>query len=239
MFDKSAVVAYCLISLGMSVNVAGAANISSLQNTGVGTYTWQVVSSFGGYVGNTTNTNTSLTPFANTAVDWTINSPGANPAGSTGSAQWIATANDGASITNQYYSYRTTFDLTTFDLWSVDIQGGWASDNRGRAIFVNGREITNYLSGLGVGVAADGLQDKNQGSSSLSFFEITSADSLLSGINTIDFVFRNGRGDTTSGLYVEFSRATATATATVPEPEMLFLFGIGGIAMFGFARRKI
>ena len=75
------------------------------------------------------------------------------------------------------YIYRTTFDLTGFDLSTVRITGTWATDNEGLALRVNG--------------AATGLTNTAQ-FPSFTPFSITSANAaLVNGVNTLEFVVQN------------------------------------------------
>ncbi len=79
------------------------------------------------------------------------------------------------------YVYRTSIDLTNFDLSTVTIRGKWASDNEGLAIRVNGTAVTgiDYLGANTYGT--------------LKGFTLDSviAPTLTGGINTIDFVVQN------------------------------------------------
>jgi len=78
------------------------------------------------------------------------------------------------------YVYRTSIDLTNFDLSTVTIRGKWASDNEGIAIRVNGTVVT-------------GLNNLVNSFGELKSFTLDSviAPTLTTGINTIDFVIIN------------------------------------------------
>ena len=78
------------------------------------------------------------------------------------------------------YVYRTSIDLTNFDLSTVTIRGKWASDNEGIAIRVNGTVVT-------------GLNNLVNSFGGLKSFTLDSviAPTLTTGINTIDFVIIN------------------------------------------------
>jgi hypothetical protein len=215
----------------------------NIQGTGVGTYTWQNTlrpsPGWGGYgASNTIQTNTSLTPFGATAVTTSTNAP--TDLDGTGGSSWISTNADfrTGNVGNSYYSYRTTFDLTGITPSSVNIQGLWASDNRGRGIFVNGVEINVSQYGYNnTTTAADGLNDRNQGTSSLETFTILgSLNALNAGLNTVDFVFYNGpnANAAAAGLFATFS----SATGNVPEPEVLVLMGLGALAFRASASRR-
>lgn len=201
---------------------------NNLHNTGASNqYSYMTQTTFDGVV----NTNTNTSHFGAFAVTSTSNVP-ADPTSATGAADWISpTADFNTSVTNTHYTYRTTFDLTGIDPSSVLIQGGWASDNKGRGIYVNGVEIATYISGVSGA-------DKNFGRSPLALFSISgTTDALLTGINTIDFVYRNGTGDSATGLYVEYS--SASGDSIIPEPEIIVLIGLGALALRVTSSRKI
>ena len=85
-------------------------------------------------------------------------------------------ANDGEGPGN--YVYRTQWDLTGFDLSTVQITGGWTSDNVGLALRVNG---------TATGITNTG----NFGSLNTFVINLTNAPTLTAGVNTIDFVVNN------------------------------------------------
>lgn len=74
------------------------------------------------------------------------------------------------------YTYQTTFNLTGYDLSKVAVVGGWAVDNAGTDILVNG--VSSGLTAAGFG--------------SLTPFTITSG--LVAGVNTLDFKADNAAG---------------------------------------------
>jgi hypothetical protein len=141
---------------------------------------------------------------------------------------WISIndASTGTAAKNQYYTYRTSFDLTGFDLNSVAISGLWASDNRGKAIYLNGTKITT-VDYYGTGTATQA----NYGVSSLKNFSIAGFNSfLVDGENYLDFQVRNDWNNAT-GLRVQIK------TATVPVPATVWLFSSGLFGLFGLRRR--
>jgi hypothetical protein len=106
---------------------------------------------------------------------WLLNGP---------NSKWIAPwANQNDSGTNGggniagNYTYQTSFDLTGYDVSKVRLVGGWAVDNLGTDILVNG--------------ASTGLTSPGFGG--LASFTITSAQGLLAGPNTLDFVVTNAQ----------------------------------------------
>lgn len=106
------------------------------------------------------------------------------------------------------YVYRTSIDLTNFDLSTVTIRGKWASDNEGLAIRVNGTAVTG-LDNLGANTFG-----------SLKSFTLDSviAPTLTGGINTIDFVIINADPVTGfTGLKIEdFEAVGFIAPNTAP-----------------------
>lgn len=71
------------------------------------------------------------------------------------------------------YSYETTFDLTGFDVSKVQLVGGWATDNAGLAILLNG---------LNTGIPGGGF-------STMVPFTITNG--LVAGTNKLEFKMNN------------------------------------------------
>jgi alpha-tubulin suppressor-like RCC1 family protein len=114
---------------------------------------------------------------------WMPNGPG---------SKWIAPQADqayppGVCNTSGGYTYRTTFDLTGFVPSTVVITGGWAADNGGQMILINGAVVD--------GVGATGY-------TGLTSFTIPSGP-LVAGVNTLDF-FVSDFG-CPSGVRVELS----------------------------------
>ncbi|MBK7660375.1 MAG: choice-of-anchor D domain-containing protein [Betaproteobacteria bacterium] len=95
------------------------------------------------------------------------------------------------------YTYRTTFNLTGFDVATASIKGNWAADSAGSALLLNG-VVTGHTTSS---------YDK------FASFDLTSG--FNSGVNTLDFVVIDSACPT--GLRVEMS-GTALATDVVPDP---------------------
>jgi hypothetical protein len=93
-------------------------------------------------------------------------------------SQWIAPqADQGTTAGNAEgdYTYETSFDLTGYPISKVQIVGGWAVDNTGKNILVNG--VSSGLTCPGFG--------------SLTPFTLTSANGLVAGKNILDFMVNN------------------------------------------------
>jgi hypothetical protein len=141
----------------------------------------------------------------------------------TSTVQWIAPdTSNGQSYSGGNYAldYRTSIDLTGFDPASVSIIGGWATDNQGTNILVNG-----HATGFG-----------SPSYSSLAPFTLSGSSGFFtSGINTIDFQWNNQGGP--GAVMVAFTSATANAAGNAPEPASFVLFG-AGLAGFAALRRR-
>ncbi len=138
----------------------------------------------------------------------------------TATSKWIGPRADtsgaaGLAQGNGTYVYRTTFDLTGLDRNSVLITGGWAIDNTGVSIKVNG-QATGLVNNNGFGAATT--------------FTLNSANAaFVDGVNTLDFEVQNV--DAVAGytaLRVVELRGTATLPGTPPTIEQQPRGGIAG-----------
>lgn len=134
-------------------------------------------------------------------------------------SRWIGPNND-ADVNGPVgpYTYRTTFDLTGFDISTASITGGWSTDNNGLDILING---------ISLGYATDFAQF------SIGFSAFSVGSGFVTGLNTLDFVVNNGGGPT--ALRVEM-RGTADLMA-VPEPGTLALVAMAALGA-GWVRRR-
>lgn len=108
----------------------------------------------------------------------------------------------GIASGNGTYVYRLTFDLTGLDLATVIITGGWAIDNAGLNIRLNGTDL--------------GLVNNN-GFGGLTPFTIDSSAPLVAGVNTLDFVVQNTDAQVGyTGLRVGNLRGLAALPGTPP-----------------------
>jgi hypothetical protein len=186
---------------------------------------------------------TGTSGLSNNDPNWTVTTPGGvttqgitispNPGwgaqpsfnATPGATNWInASGSSSSADAAGDYTYTTTFNLSGLNLASVDIFGGWASDNNSE-LFLNGVEIGSipYAGSY----------------NSFENFNITSG--FNSGLNVLSIIVTNGNGgsdlDGPTGLIAQVSGTANPITAT-PEPSSLALLGTGLLSLFGVARRK-
>jgi hypothetical protein len=130
---------------------------------------------------------------------------------STGAAsKWISIRADAATHNPEgEYIYRTTFDLTGFDLGTVILTGQFAPDDVG-SIFLN-----NVATRVNVCCYYQ-------------WFPFTLSSGFVAGVNTLDFVVENSGGGPT-GIRVDL--AGSGDASAVPEPGSWMLLIIGGGAL--------
>lgn len=148
------------------------------------------------------------------SIDALVENSGAFPivagpwVANTSGSKWIGPRFDtsgaaGLAQGNGTYVYRLTFDLSGLDLATVVITGGWAVDNTGLGIRVNGADT---------GVV------NNSGFGGLTPFTLSVANAtFVDGLNTLDFVVQNADAVAGyTGLYVGNLRGTAELPGTPP-----------------------
>ncbi len=137
---------------------------------------------------------------------WLLNGP---------SSKWIGPQADqgstGAGNAEGDYTYETTFDLTGYDVSKVQLVGGWACDNSGLDILVNG--VSTGLSNGGFG--------------SLTPFTIKTG--LVAGKNTLAFKMNNlPLTPNPTGLRVDLKGILAAVTT---QPKLAITTGANGVTI--------
>jgi hypothetical protein len=118
-------------------------------------------------------------------------------------SKWIGPTLD-PNATAGDFTYRATFDLTGFDHATAFVQGGWATDNIGVDIVVNG--------------VSTGIRNE-AGFSAFNPFLVSTG--FQPGINTIDFVVNNANTALNpTGLRIEGIRAVAKRGGEEPPPVL-------------------
>jgi len=136
-------------------------------------------------------------------VDDTTGPIGGSWLGNGPSSKWIAPqANQSVGNAAGDYRYRQTFSLSGVDPSTVILTGRWTSDNDGIGVFING-----IPTGLSLGPA-------NYPSFSPDF---TITNGFVEGLNTLDFVVRNGGGPT--GFRAELSATAAGPKIIIAEDQ--------------------
>lgn len=142
-------------------------------------------------------------------------------------SQWIVPFAAGVVSTGSVsaggdYTFRTTFNLTGFDVSTARIDGRWAVDEYGIDIVINGHST-------GLGTYRPGFRG---------FTDFAITDGFVSGINTLDLVIYNISQSTGNPIGIRVEGAV-TASSAVPEPSSLILM-LGGAALSGasVARRR-
>jgi hypothetical protein len=207
---------------------AGAATITGLYNTGVGSTGTPLPD---GTVGDPHYSLVTV-PVGSTTDTRVRTSAGGFPIGpylgDDAVSAWIGPNNDSQiDGPGGQYEYQTTFTVAGL-LSTASIFGQWSSDNAGIEILLNGVDTGNLMNPYGP-------------PSAYSFshwvpFSITSG--FIDGLNTLDFIVMNGNGDSdTTG-----PTALRVEVSATPLPAALPLFA-GGLGILGLVagrkRRKV
>ena len=136
-------------------------------------------------------------------------------------SKWLAVREgENANGINGNYTYRTSFDLTGFDLEMVYIDMGWSVDNTGVNVLLNGKPLRDIDDNpMTIGAAGFG---------GWAYHTIESDQRFIPGINTLDFlVFNAGTQVNPIGLRVEFD-ADADPLDADEKPMVRTLFAVQG-----------
>ncbi|MGV3772376.1 MAG: immunoglobulin domain-containing protein [Verrucomicrobiales bacterium] len=112
----------------------------------------------------------------------------------TETSKWIGPQFDTVASAVGDYVYQATFDLTGYDYTTANITGGWATDNTGRDILINGQSTG---------------QRNAAGFASLTPFSVTTG--FVPGVNTLTFIVTNEVAVGYTGLRVDNLLAGARA----------------------------
>lgn len=151
--------------------------------------------------------------------------------GDNGTSAWVGPNNSSAlNSPPGTYTFETSFTLpAAYQAGSAVISGGWATDNPGVDILLNGNSLV--ASGdLGASELSGGFG----GFTSFSFGP--GVPFFNAGTNALSFQFQNaGSSANPAGLRVDNLRGTFA----VPEPSTPLLLLFCGITLFGRRRRKL
>jgi len=128
-----------------------------------------------------------------------------------------------------FFVFRQTFDLTGYNLSTVNLQFQWAADDSGQGFAARGSWIPKYS--LNAGVLVNGSWPPD-GTSYSYGPTVSLTNGFVSGLNTIDF-YVEGNG-VTDGMMLKSIRFTAEP---VPEPESYALM-LAGLGLLGFMARR-
>lgn len=127
-------------------------------------------------------------------------------------SRWIG-PNNNSTLTSEggIYTYRTTFDLTAYDLTTAAIVGSWSTDNNGLDILINGISLgfTTSLTQFATGMAG---------------FSVTSG--FVPGLNTLEFVVSNFDDGSPNPTALRVEMVGSADALSVPEPGTLGLAGL-------------
>lgn len=136
-------------------------------------------------------------------------------------SRWIwANATGNGDQAHYNTMFRTTFDLTGYDLTTVSINVSMAADNLIAGV---------YLNGLTLGQSWPTYNP---------FYTFTIASGFTNGINTLDFYAQDQGPPAGFNAYYSSRGSLAPPTTTTPEPASMVLIATGLAGVFGVARRR-
>lgn len=211
---------FSVIGIGLlvvgGVSRTEAQTIDNLFNTGVGAVGAKVTPA------NTTTADLHYTMIANnfgsgSSTAFVLQSPNGSWAQSADANYLAPDGGDGSGHSGSYsVTYRTLFTLpANVNLNSVNIAGGWSTDDLGLNILING--VSTGLTSPGFGT--------------FTAFTLP-ASSYVVGSNTLDFQWQNQGGP--GGLDVRFT----SKSFTTPEPGSFACLAGMGLAGSVFALRR-
>ena len=136
-------------------------------------------------------------------------------------SKWLTVREgENANGINGNYTYRTSFDLTGFDLETVYIDMGWSTDDAGVNVLLNGEPMRD--------IDDNPMTIVGSGFGGWAYHTIESDQRFISGINTLDFLVLNGGTQVNpTGLRVEFV-AEADPLYADEKPIVRSLFAVQG-----------
>jgi hypothetical protein len=184
--------------------------------------------------------NTGVQTSGSTDLHYVINGgsafrvTGFHLSGNNTSSAWLGPNASGSAgaAKNVTFDLTTTLDLTGIEVAGFSLDGFWVSDNRGVDILVNGNSTGQTNNGAHTsGAALSALENA---------FNLSAADGLIAGLNSI--VFRWGNGPDFGGAVLATDptsvRVQFESYTLVPVPAMGLLFGTAALGLLRAGGRR-